>query len=181
MIPEGSRSLPLRLRKYDGLRARQVGWLNRHEVATLPLRYQRLLSADLVFERKCPKHGPERLLTKRVDHFRPVGSDILDRLLERLDAGVRRGAAPAIRLVAGELFERLEIVLRARGCTVPPARTQDTFRLCAEAPHITRESGSNGGVEHLGIVSQRLRLPGDHKRIARVTEPRERRGAALLG
>src|SRR5262245_65105936 len=31
MIPEGSRSLPLRLRKYDGLRARQVGWLNRQD------------------------------------------------------------------------------------------------------------------------------------------------------
>ena len=151
------------------------------EIAALPLRHHRLLALNLVGEFQLAGDGVERPGPQMLDHLLAVEADLLDRLFQRLRAGVGDRAAPAVGLVLGHFLERVEIGLRARCAAVPAAGAEDALCLVAELCLVSRERRTDGGVKHLGIIAQGLRLARDHESVARIAERHETVGAAVLG
>src|SRR4051812_17644699 len=102
--------LPVRLREERRLGAGDRGWAEAVKLAALPLAGPPDVLADVVDHLHLAEDGVELAGPDRVGDLLLVeAADLLDRLLQHLQAGIGHRARPAVGVLAGYFLMVLEI------------------------------------------------------------------------
>src|SRR5690606_34481000 len=140
---------------------------NSNEVAVTPLADGPDVRVDVVDELHLADDRVEAVRLDRLDHGSAVlGTGLLDRLAEDLQASIGGRARPEVRTRASRLGVALDVVGDLRVLDVDAADAEDALSRLAEAACERREGGADAGVERADLEILDLRLLGEREGLA---------------